>query len=153
MKFWYILSIFILSGCYSLKKADRQLNKAKITYPDLVAEKYSKWFGCDTITIVRDSIQFKEWVNEIHSFDTITDTIRLREKCPEMLVKYRNIIKRVPPIHDTIRVVNRVEVELYRDRYEKARSDNEKKDKWLMRLGLFLIFILLLLIFITTLKK
>lgn len=153
MRFWYIVSIFILSGCYTAKKAEKDLNKAKIHYPEVVAQKFSDWYGCDTVTITRDSIQFKEWVNEIHSFDTIIDTVRLKEKCPEILVKYREIVKRVPPIHDTFKMVNRVEVELYRDKYEKLRVDNEKKTNWLIRLGIFMLIMLLILIAIISLKK
>ena len=153
MRIWYIVSIFILSGCYSAKNANKAINKAKEKYPDLVAEKFSEWYGCDTVTIVKDSIQFKEWVNEIHSFDTIIDTIRLKDKCPELLVKYREVIKRVPPIHDTIKIKDRAESESWRLKCESIRKEHEGNLKLTTKLSWFALFLLIILLIIAILKK
>lgn len=153
MRFWYIVSIFILLGCYTAKKAEKDINKAKLNYPELIAEKCSEWYGCDTVIIIRDSVQFKEWVNEIHSFDTIMDTIRLKEKCPEILVKYREIIKRVPPVHDTIKIKDRAESEGWRLKYEGLRKEYEGNLKLTTKLSWLALFLLIILLLIAILKK
>ena len=153
MRFWYIVSIFILSGCYTAKKAEKAINKAKLNYPELIAEKCSEWYGCDTVTIIRDSVQFKEWVNEIHSFDTIMDTIRMKEKCPEILVKYREIIKRVPPVHDTIKIKDKAESEGWRLKYEGLRKEHEGNLKLTTKLSWLALFLLIILLLIAILKK
>lgn len=153
MRFWYIVSIFILSGCYTAKNADKAINKAKENYPELLAQKCAEWYPCDTLTIIRDSIQFKEWVNEIHLFDTITDTIRLRDKCPEILVKYREVIKRVPPVHDTIIVKDKAETESWRLKYEALRKEHEGNLKLTTKLSWLALFLLLILFIIAILKK
>lgn len=153
MRFWYIVSIFILSGCYTAKKAEKAINKAKINYPNVVAEKCSEWYGCDTITIIKDSIQFKEWINEIHSFDTITDTILLKNKCPEILVKYREVIKRVPPIHDTIKIKDKAESESWKFKYEAIRNEHEGNLKLTYKISWVALILLLILFIIAILKK
>lgn len=153
MRNLYILSIFILSSCYTAKKAEKQLNKAKINFPEVLADKCSQWYGCDTITIIRDSIQFKEWVNEIHSFDTIIDTIQLKEKCPELLVKYRQVVKRVPPIHDTIKVQDKAKLETIRLKYEALRKEHESNLKLTTKLSWLALILLLILLIIAILKK
>jgi len=153
MRFWYIVSLLTLSGCYTAKKAERDINKAKVNYPDIVAEKCADWYACDTVTIVRDSIQFKEWVNEIHSFDTIIDTIRLKEKCPEILVKYRQIVKRVPPIHDTIKVKDRSELDALSIKYEALKKEHDANLKLMTKLSWVALFLLIILLIIAILKK
>lgn len=153
MRFWYIVSILILSGCYTSKNALKDINKVKENYPELVAEKCAEWYGCDTVTIIRDSIQFKEWINEIHSFDTILDTIRLKDKCPEILVKYREIIKRTPPIHDTIKIKDKAESESWRLKYEALRKENEVNLKLTYKLSWIALILLLILFIIAILKK
>ena len=42
----YLAIFFLLGviGCYTAKKADRQLNKAKINYPELVSNRMALWF-------------------------------------------------------------------------------------------------------------
>lgn len=152
MKKYLIISILFF-GCYTSKKAEQDINKAKTYFPEVVSDKFSQWYKCDTVTIIKDSIKFKEWINEIHSFDTIIDTIQIRQKCPEVLIKYRDLIKRVPAIHDTIKLINRVEVELYRDKYEKLRTENEKSNGLINKLGLFSLLLLIVLLLIIVLKK
>jgi len=153
MRFWYIVSVLLLSGCYTLKKANKDINKAKLNYPDLIADKCSEWYGCDTVTIVRDSIQFKEWVNEIHSFDTIIDTVRLKEKCPDLLVKYRQIVKRVPAIHDTIKIKDRAELDALSIKYESLKKEHESNLKLTTKLSWVALFLLIILLIIAILKK
>ena len=153
MRFWIVVSVLLLSSCYSAKKAEKDINKAKLNYPEVVAEKFADWFPCDTVTIIRDSMTFKEWVNEIHSFDTIIDTIRIREKCPELLIKYREIVKRVPPIHDTIKIKDRTELNALSLKYEALKKEHESNLKLTTKLSWVALFLLLILLVIAILKK
>jgi len=45
---WLIL-LFIIAGCYPLKKAEKQTDKAYDHYPAMVAGKTRAWFPCNTI--------------------------------------------------------------------------------------------------------
>ena len=45
---WLIL-LFIIAGCYPLKKAEKQTDKAYDKYPAMVAGKTRAWFPCNTI--------------------------------------------------------------------------------------------------------
>jgi hypothetical protein len=153
MRFWYIVLILTLSGCYTAKKAERDINKAKVNYPEIVAEKFGDWFPCDTVTIIRDSIQFKEWINEIHSFDTIIDTVRLKDKCPDLLIKYRQIVKRVPPIHDTIKIKDKADLTALSVKYEALKKEYESNLKLTTKLSWAALFLLIILLIIAILKK
>ena len=52
---WLIL-LFIIAGCYPLKKAEKQTDKAYDHYPAMVAGKTRAWFPCNTIdsTVTRE---------------------------------------------------------------------------------------------------
>jgi len=155
MKIWHFLLICLLSGCYTANKAKKDIIKAKLNYPDVVSAKFSEWYKCDTVTVVKDSIQFKEWIKEIKSFDTIkeTDTVLLRLKCPQALIKYRDIIKRVPAIHDTIKIIDRLEVESTKSKYENLRNEHEGNLKLMNKISLFALLLLLIIFLIAILKK
>lgn len=109
----FISTIFLLTfiGCYSPKKAEKQLNKAYANYPELVAEKSGKWFPCLPIEVKRDSVRYVAFLHQIDTLlevkrDTIIDTVYLDKICPErkILIKYKELLKSVPPIHDTIKI-------------------------------------------------
>lgn len=109
----YLPILFLLFSCYGPKKAERQANKIQVHYPEIMAKKASLWYPCVPIKISTDSTAYNKWVAELDSInhlepiiDTIIDTITLDKVCPErkILVKYKEVIKRFPIIHDTIRV-------------------------------------------------
>jgi hypothetical protein len=111
MRFISTIILLTFIGCYSPKKADKQLNKAYINYPELVAEKSGKWFPCLPIEVKRDSVRYVAFLQRIDTLlevkrDTILDTIYLDKICPErkILIKYKELLKSVPPIHDTIKI-------------------------------------------------
>lgn len=117
MKRFIYLSVFIV-GCYSVKKATKDLNKAHDRYPEVVAKKTSEWYPCIPLQTKSDSSQYKQW---LRSFDSISalyfgaisqlpDTFNIeihdtiREKCldKKTIMKYREVLKNMPAIHDTI---------------------------------------------------
>lgn len=109
----YLPILFFLLSCYGPKKAERQANKVQVHYPEIMAKKASLWYPCIPVRVSSDSAAYLEYVAKLDSIlhletapDTIIDTILLNRVCPErkVLVKYREVLKAVPAIHDTIRV-------------------------------------------------
>jgi hypothetical protein len=86
----YLIFIILLSGCYTAKKADRQMNKAYVYHKALTAQKFSEWFPCETLQI--DS---SEKIEYIYKTDTLLKYI-LRESEPinrilrDTIVRYYN---------------------------------------------------------------
>lgn len=64
----YLIFIILLSGCYNAKKAQKQVNKALLEYPDKVATIARDAFPC--ITVASDTV-------------TVTDTLLDFIDCPE----------------------------------------------------------------------
>ena len=86
----YLILIILLSGCYTAKKADRQMNKAYVYHKALTAQKFSEWFPCETLQIdSSDKIEY------IYKTDTLLKYI-LRESEPinrilrDTIVRYYN---------------------------------------------------------------
>lgn len=116
MKYIY-LSIFIV-GCYSAKKATKDLNKAHDTYPEVVAKKTSEWYPCIPLVTKTDSNQYKEWLRKFDSLNNLyfgaisqlPDTFNIevhdtiKEKCLDRkaITKFREVLIKMPAIHDTI---------------------------------------------------
>jgi hypothetical protein len=67
MKRILLLPLILIIGCYSPKKAEKQLDKAKDKYPALVAQKTSNWYPCKEIEIKTDSSAYKGWLDSINS--------------------------------------------------------------------------------------
>jgi hypothetical protein len=68
MRILYILALLLLTGCYNAKKAQKQVNKALLEYPDKVATIARDAFPC--ITTASDTV-------------TVTDTLFDFIDCPE----------------------------------------------------------------------
>lgn len=92
-----LLIIFI--GCYNIKKAEKQLNKANEKFPELVAEKTKKWYPCKEVEIKTDSSAYKKWLAVIDSIlqsgkDTVivTDVDTLEITTPGDCSKFKNTI-------------------------------------------------------------
>ncbi len=87
--FKYVIIILMLCSCYTPNKARKNLDKAKIHYPEIVAKKSSEWFPCD-VTI--DSSEKTHWYYKtdtlIRYVDNESDTIRMILK--DTLFRYYN---------------------------------------------------------------
>lgn len=64
----YLIFIILLSGCYNAKKAQKQIDRAAVEFPDKLAVKARTLFPC--ITIASDTV-------------TVTDTLLDFIDCPE----------------------------------------------------------------------
>ena len=111
-----LVSLVLLSSCYTMQKANKQLNKAQLNFPELVAKKSAEWFPCKTGKISSDSSDYLQWIEQLNTIDTIysidtiistkTDTLKVVKDCPKALVKYKQLIKQAPAIHDTFVIEN-----------------------------------------------
>lgn len=104
--FYLFLLCVLVSSCYTSHKANKQLNKAQLNYPELVAKKSSEWYPCKTGKIVSDSSEFNKWIEQINTIDTVyktlADTLMISKDCPKNILKYKYLLKQLPSIHDTI---------------------------------------------------
>ena len=140
----YLILIIFFVGCYTPKKADRQLNRAYVNYPAIVAEKTGNWFPCIPVEIKRDSVRYVAFLHQIDTLleikrDTIIDTIILDKICPErkVLIRYKELLKSVPPIHDTIKIKDMSCEAILSDlraKNENLRDKSEGKNKWIISL-------------------
>lgn len=103
----YVFFAMILCSCYTQKKAERQLIKAKLNHPDVVAKKASEWFPCITSQQSIDSSEIKKWM---HMIDSIGNEIQFQIDTIE-------IIKR-----DTIKQKDLVAYQLIMDKYKSSQS-------------------------------
>ena len=140
-----IILLLLLSGCYSVKKAERQMNKAQINYPEVVATKSALWYPCIPIKTTSDSSQYKSWFDTIKvlndlRIDTIyqADTIELLKYNQRLVYIYRNIYKNLPVIHDTIvkqSMAERTIIEQMiseREQAHKKYDNSTKLNLWLL---------------------
>lgn len=128
--------VFILSACYTSKQADKQLNKAQINFPELVAKKTSLWYPCERFKGTSDSSEYKVFIKQIDSlnqlkidsifiYDTLSkvDTlIKNIKDCQEIVWKYRRIYTQLPAIHDTVIMVSTA------DKYTIQQMINEREE-------------------------
>lgn len=157
----YIILLLLLCSCYTAKKAERQVNKAQIYHPEVMAEKSALWYPCVPLSITTDSSSYKKWLSKIDSIngiipirDTITDTLWLDKVCPErkVLIKYKELIRTIPTLHDTIRVENIA----YKVIAADLKAENEKlmgKYSGALKFVISLLIALIVSIIINFLKR
>ena len=145
MKTIYAVFILILfSSCYSVKKAEKQINKAYVQHTEMVAAKLRFWFPCLPYERKTDSVKYVAFLRQIDTLlevkrDTITDTIFLDKICPErkILIKYKDLLKYVPPIHDTIKIKDMSCEAIISDlsaQNSKLKDSTAKGQKWIISL-------------------
>lgn len=167
----------ILTGCYTPKKAESQLNKAKENFPSIVAAKTSLWFPCKEIKTATDSSAYKKWLESMDSVfnwekDTLivtqTDTFISKLDCSDLkkslsvtssqLNKAKQIIRTIkskviiaPAVHDTIVKIDSAQIQILTDKYnqsDKQRQQYEDKYNFWFKFGIsFLILLLISIIF------
>lgn len=111
----YLIAILFLFSC----SAQRQLNKLKLNHEDVVSKSCSEWYPFKEQEHTFDSVSYKLWLKQLEQldnqktdsiFDTIitvkNDTVKMMKDCPKVLKKYRELIKVMPAIHDTIKIIN-----------------------------------------------
>lgn len=159
-----LISCLFLFGCYTQRKASKQMDEAKIKYPEIAAEKCAAWYPVIPIQVIRDSNSYREWISKIDSFsqqivthyDTIVsyDTIvkNTHNLTKEIITKYNTFMKEMPPIHDTIKILDAAkQVDL--EAKLKAKETKFTESYTLMNKTLIIGLILLLILFIISILK
>jgi hypothetical protein len=132
----YLLPIFFLVSCYTTEKAERQVNRAYIEHQDMLRAKTRWWWPCVPVEVKRDSTKYVAFLSHI---DTLLQVDTISEKCPErqVLIKYREILKRPPAIHDTIKIKDMSCEAIISDlsaQNSKLKDSNAKGQKWIISL-------------------
>ena len=161
----YLLSVLlVLSSCYTQQKATNQITKAKEKFPSVVSKKAAEWFPCKTIKVKSDSVKYKTVVRTLKSIDTTylmdtlfrLDTILIEKNCTKVLYKYREVLKEVPAIHDTI--IQMDSSSLFTLTYERDvalldKNKYETKYKVFLKISFWLFLILILALLYGSRKK
>lgn len=170
----FLLSVcFLLSSCYTQQKAIKQLNKAQERYPEQVAKKTALWYPYKPIKAISDSSKYKAWKRKLDTLNSIkidsiliTDTCYLFDTivknkivtdCNKIVTKYREIIKLLPTIHDTIVQIDSANIfalTYERDAALLDKSKTEVRYKVFMKISIFLfLFIVALLLLYASKQK
>ena len=163
MKYFPIIFLIIFLSC----SPERQLNKLQIKHPEVVAQKTSEWYPCVTTKVTSDSSQYKAFINQIDSLSKInidtcylTDTLVARDTViktnQKLLIKYREVIKNLPSIHDTIKILDKADLTAkeYELKQMTAKSDDyNKKYTRSLWISLWLLICIIALLIIIKFKK
>jgi hypothetical protein len=155
----YFILLFLLASCYSVKIANKQLNKAQEIYPKATAKKCALWYPCEPFKSVSDSSQYKLWINQVDSlnelkidtlikFDTVVKYSLITD-CQKLVIKYRDIIRKYPVIHDTIYKIDNaklISITIERDKALVDRTKYEVKYKVFLKISFWLLLFLILFI-------
>lgn len=159
-----LISCLFLFGCYTQRKASKQMDEAKIKYPEIAAEKCAAWYPVIPIQVIRDSNSYREWISKIDSFsqqivthyDTIFshDTIikNTHKLTNEIITKYNTFMKEMPPVHDTIKILDAAK-QADLEAKLKAKETKLTESYTLMNKTLIIGLILLLILFIISILK
>jgi len=162
----YILLLFLFTSCYSVKKANKQLNKAQEIYAEATAKKCALWYPCEPFKSISDSSQYKLWIQQVDSlnqlkidtlikFDTVAN-IRLVTNWQKIVTKYRDVIRKYPVIHDTIYKIDNaklISITIERDNALIDRAKYEVKYKVFLKISFWLLlFLILIIAYVTKFK-
>lgn len=135
MRNFAILFLFFLNSC----SPDRQLLKLKENHPDLVSKKAAEWYPCKSKKTSSDSSKYKEVIKKIKEIDTAyfyttdtickLDTLLVEKNCTKVIYKYREILKEIPAVHDTITITDEAGITSLQYQLKQAtiNSDDYKK--------------------------
>jgi hypothetical protein len=168
----------IFASCYSAKKAQKQITKAQLTHPEVVAKKTSEWYPCVISQPIIDSSQVKNWLAIIDSLNKetnidiieINDTIKLTIKdsvaYKYWLNKYKVnqqiianlkqlLVSKVPTIYKTIYVKDSASLMYLSKENEQLKSDRNdyqiKYEKYL-KVSFWLLLLLAISVIINIIK-
>ena len=145
MKLCYLI-LFFLSACNTARQADRQVRRAYVKHPEILAKNCSQYFPVQE-SIVIDSQDVARFDSSrfliLSSIDTIyryiTDTI-----VSNRLTRTKEYIERLKPVERTIYVKDSATIYVNQAKADKAVKQNDSLKWWLIAL---LCLIILLLIF------
>ena len=161
----YLIFIFFLCSCYSPKTAQKQIDKAYLKYPEIVAKTSSKLFPCDYSAHSIDSTAYFDYQKQIEAInefyanafigDTIykTDTqlIQVYRNCDRVVTKYKLLLKHSPILIDTIKIKDVADITALKYKFDKLSEEKNKINKnyiySLKAIGWLFIILIVFLIF------
>ena len=108
LKYLLFLSIFF-TGCYSEKKASKQLNKVSVEYPVLISQKCGELFKP---IVTKDTQIVTEYINRIDTFlskntDTLIVTDTIKKECSKsvnhLVLKLQNANRFIQVLQSDLR--------------------------------------------------
>ena len=139
MRLLLLSLLLLLVGCYSLKKATKQVRKANDTYPEMVAKFLQKEYPCidkksDTTFIYDTSYQTKIDTfiieNPIISIDTIIKKDTIFRQSKERVITITKTI--VQKIEDSSKLsIASNQLNLVNKKLEKFIGKSEQKSEWI----------------------
>jgi hypothetical protein len=166
MKNFTILILFFLASCYNSKKAEKEINKAQLNFPEVMAKKSAQLYPCKPVKIKSDSSKYKTIIKKIKQIDTAyfyavdtfrkLDTVLIEKNCTKVLYKYREILKELPAIHDTTIVIDEANTTSLQYQLKQSiinADDYKKKYTHSLWFNIWLLIAIVLLILVIKLKK
>lgn len=108
LKYLLFFSIFF-TGCYSEKKASKQLNKVSVEYPVLISQKCGELFKP---IVIKDTAIVTEYINKIDTFlskntDTLIVTDTIKKECSKsvnhLVLKLQNANRFIKVLQNDLR--------------------------------------------------
>ena len=158
----YLTFILLFVGCYTAKNAREQMDRAKIKFPAVAAERCQYWYPLEVIKITTDTSSYALWKHKLDSIDqhisgiigdTIKDTIVRNIVTKEVINNYKTLYQQLPSIHDTIRIIDKAAQELIKVKQSDAENDLYKTYKKVNGFLLFGLVLLIILLLILVIKK
>jgi lysozyme family protein len=81
----YLLIILLLASCYSVKKAENQIDKVYNNYPEVVAKKTSIWFPCGATIQSIDSTDLNNYIKQVDSLNSVVNSLTIFDTLPEII--------------------------------------------------------------------
>ncbi len=164
----YILLSLFLFGCYGTRKAEKDITKAQLYHPEVVAKKAALWYPCSQNTTTYDSSQYNEWMNQMQELNDfyasiIPDSVHIYEVVKDTVVieKIKQIqkeiirLKNYPPVVKTITIkdsAGNYNMQQNIDRLQKAYNDEGKKNGDLKEVLLWLVIALAISVIINIIQ-
>lgn len=99
----------ILASCYTERKAEKQINKAYINHPKIVAKKSADWFPCVTEQIVIDTTSYKIDDSTYWKIIRIRDTIQYIYKDTTSIITKERYKAVAAKLQEADQIINRLQ--------------------------------------------
>lgn len=149
--------LLLLVGCYTAKKAEKDINKIQEKHPQVLAKKAASLYPIKYHIDSSEFVNYLEQINiKIDSMlvkDTIIDTIKFYPSCEKVKKELRNSYKFIKGLQQTLNNIPQVieyredsaKIYLCQSEYNKLSKD---RDKYRNRYELFKTICIWILVFL-----
>lgn len=151
------LFLLLLVGCYTAKKAEKDINKIQEKHPEVLAKKAASLYPIKNHIDSSEFVNYLEQINmKIDSIlvkDTIIDTIKFNPDCIKIKKELRNSYKFIKGLQETMNNIPQIieykedsaKIYLCQSEYNKLSKD---RDKYRSKCELFKTLMIWILIFL-----